>query len=105
MPTRIAVFIAAATLALFSTVAFAQAPFPPVTVKKLQDNVYIAEGGGGTSTIVVGQNGVIVVDAKNREPDGKQLVEQIGKLTNKPITTVVLTHSDPDHARGLEGFP
>jgi glyoxylase-like metal-dependent hydrolase (beta-lactamase superfamily II) len=92
-------------LAFFATLAFAQAPFPPVTVKKLKDNVYMAEGGGGTSTIVVGQNGVIVVDGKNREPDGKQLVDEVGKLTNKPITTVILTHSDPDHVRGLGGFP
>ena len=94
----------AATLILFGTAAFAQ-PFPPVTVKKLKDNVYVAEGGGGTSTIVIGQNGVIVVDGKNREPDGKQLFEEVGKLTNKPITTVIFTHSDPDHIRGLTGFP
>jgi len=67
--------------------------------------VYVANGGGGTSTIVIGQNGVIVVDAKNREPDGKQLFEEVGKLTNKPITTVIFTHSDPDHVRGLTGFP
>jgi glyoxylase-like metal-dependent hydrolase (beta-lactamase superfamily II) len=105
MRNRTAVFFTAATLALFGTVAFAQAPFPSVTVKKLKDNVYMAEGGGGNSTIVIGQNGVIVVDAKNREPDGKQLVEEVGKLTNKPITTVILTHSDPDHVRGLGGFP
>src|SRR6478672_8823340 len=104
MRNRTAVLFAAATLAFVSTLAFAQAPaFPPVTVKKLKDNVYLAEGGGGASTIVIGQNGVILVDAKNREPDGKQLVEEVGKLTNKPITTVIFTHSDPDHVRGLTG--
>jgi len=26
-------------------------------------------------------------------------------LTNKPLTTVILTHSDPDHVLGLGGFP
>jgi glyoxylase-like metal-dependent hydrolase (beta-lactamase superfamily II) len=100
-------FTAAATLAFFSTLACAQAqaPFPEVTVKKLRDNIYVADGGGGTSTIIIGQNGVIVVDAKNRPPDGKKLVDEVGKLTSKPITTVILTHSDPDHTRGLGGFP
>jgi len=93
------------TVAFFCALAFAQAPFPPVTVKKLKDNIYMAEGGGGTSTVIIGQNGVIVVDGKNRPPDGKQLVDEVGKLTNKPITTVILTHSDPDHVRGLGGFP
>ena len=106
MRNRMTGLIAAATLACFSTFAFAQAPaFPPVTMQKLKDNVYAANGGGGTSTVIIGQNGVIVVDGKNREPDGKQLVEEIGKLTNKPITTVIFTHSDPDHTRGLQGFP
>src|SRR6266576_6339075 len=95
MRDRMAKLIAVIALAFFSTLVFAQAPaFPPVTVKKLKDNVFVAAGGGGTSTVIVGQNGVIVVDGKNREPDGKQLFEEVGKLTNKPITTVIFTHSD-----------
>ncbi len=98
-------FAAATTLALFSTLAFAQSPFPEVSVRNLQDNVYVAEGGGGTSTIVVGENGVIVVDGKNRAPDGEKLVDEVARLTNKPITTVIITHSHPDHVRGLGGFP
>lgn len=98
-------FGAATTLVFFGTIALAQAPDPGLTVKKLKDNIYVAEGGGGNSTIIIGQNGVIVVDAKNRPPDGKQLVDEVGKLTNKPLTTVILTHSDPDHVRGLGGFP
>jgi cyclase len=102
---RMAGSIIVTALAFFGTLAFAQAPFPEVSVKQLKDNIYVAEGGGGTSTIIVGQSGVIVVDAKNRAPDGKKLVDEVGKLTNKPITTVILTHSDPDHVRGLGGFP
>ena len=98
-------FAAVAILTFSSTLACAQAPFPEVTVKKLKDNIYLANGGGGTSTIIIGQNGVIVVDAKNRPPDGKKLVDEVAKITDKPITTVILTHSDPDHARGLGGFP
>jgi glyoxylase-like metal-dependent hydrolase (beta-lactamase superfamily II) len=106
MANRLAGSFAAATvLAFCGTLAFAQAPFPEVTVKKLKDNIYVADGGGGTSTVIIGQNGVIIVDAKNRPPDGKKLVDEVGKLTNKPITTVILTHSDPDHVRGLGGFP
>lgn len=98
-------FAVATTLAFFATVAFAQAPAPGVTLRKLKDNFYTAEGGGGNSAVIIGQNGVILVDAKNRQPDGKQLVEEVAKLTNKPITTIIITHSDPDHIRGLEGFP
>ena len=106
MRNKIAAFCTVTVLGIWAAAALAQAPaFPPVTMQKLKDNVYAANGGGGTSTVIIGQNGVIVVDGKNREPDGKQLVEEIGKLTNKPITTVIFTHSDPDHTRGLQGFP
>ena len=56
MQNRMAGLFAAATLACFTTLAFAQAPaFPPVTMKKLKDNVYMAQGGGGTSTVIIGQ--------------------------------------------------
>src|ERR1044071_9334055 len=95
MPRQVAGFLSATALIVFSTLAFAQAPaFPPVTIQKLKDNVYVANGGGGTSTVIIGQNGVIVVDAKNREPDGKQLFEEIGKRTNRPIMTIIFTHSE-----------
>ena len=35
---------------------------------------------------------------------GKELLEQIAKITPKPVTTVILTHSDGDHANGLAAF-
>ena len=99
-------FALVTTLACFATSAFAMAPaFPPVSLKLIRDNVYYAEGGGGNSIVIIGQAGVILVDGKNRPPDGKQLFDEVAKLTNKPITTVIFTHVDPDHVRGLGGFP
>ena len=98
-------FSAAVTLVVFGAVAFAHAATPELMVKKVKDSVYVVEGGVSNSTIIIGQDGVIVVDAENRPPDGRQLVAEIGKLTDKPLTTVILTHSDPDHVRGLGGFP
>lgn len=98
-------FSAAVTLTFFGAVAFAHAASPELTAKKVKDNVYVVEGGVSNSTIIIGQDGVIVVDAQNRPADGRQLVAEAGKLTNKPLATVILTHSDPDHVRGLGGFP
>jgi cyclase len=98
-------FAIAAGTACFATVAFAQAPNPPLSVKKVKDNLYFVEGGGGNSSIIIGQNGVIVVDAKTTLPAGKGVVDEVAKLTNKPITTVILTHSDADHVNGLPAFP
>lgn len=96
---------AAVTVVFFATVAFTHAAAPQLTVKKVKDNVYVAGGIIANSTIIIGRDGVIVVDAQNRPDEGRQVVLEIGKLTPKPLTTVILTHSDPDHVRGLGGFP
>ena len=86
--------------------AAAQAPAPaPFVVHQLKPNVYWVEGGGGNSGIIVGDKGVIVVDAKTTPAGGKELLDDIAKITPKPVTTVILTHSDGDHVNGLAAFP
>jgi glyoxylase-like metal-dependent hydrolase (beta-lactamase superfamily II) len=81
-----------------------QAPAPFMD-HQLTPNVYWIEGGGGNSGVIVGDKGVIVIDAKTTEAGGKELLEHIAKLTPKPVTTVILTHSDADHVNGLAAFP
>ncbi len=98
-------FALLAVAGVFATGVLAQPSVQPLTVKKLRDNVYVAEGGGGNSTIVIGDNGVIVVDAKISPAYGKEVVDEVAKLTSKPITTVIETHSDGDHINGLPAFP
>src|SRR5215831_4573687 len=64
--------------------AFAQqAPPQPFQVKQLKPNVYWVEGGGGNSGIIIGDKGVIVIDAKTTEAGGKELLAAIAKLTLK----------------------
>jgi glyoxylase-like metal-dependent hydrolase (beta-lactamase superfamily II) len=88
------------------TLAFAQGPAPaPLMVHQLKPNVYWIEGGGGNSGVIVGDKGVIVVDAKTTAAAGKELLDDIAKITPKPVTTVILTHSDGDHVNGLASFP
>ena len=85
--------------------AGAQAPAPaPFQVHQLKPNVYWVEGGGGNSGVIVGDKGVIVVDAKTSAAGGKELLDDIAKITPKPVTTVILTHSDGDHVNGLGGI-
>ncbi len=92
----------------FTTLAFAQAPnqaAAPFVAHQLKPNVYWVEGGGGNSGVIVGANGVVVIDAKTSAAGGKQLLDEIAKITPKPVTTVILTHSDGDHVNGLASFP
>ncbi len=93
-------------LGALATLAVAQGPAPaPLMVHQLKPNVYWVEGGGGNSGVIVGDKGVIVVDAKTTPAAGKELLDDIAKITPKPVTTVILTHSDGDHVNGLASFP
>jgi glyoxylase-like metal-dependent hydrolase (beta-lactamase superfamily II) len=67
--------------------------------------VYWVEGGGGNSGVIEGERGVIVIDAKITQAAGKELLDDVAKLTPKPVDTVILTHSDRDHVNGLAAFP
>ncbi len=93
-------------LSALATLASAQAPAPaPFVTHMLKPNVYWIEGGGGNSGVIIGDKGVIVVDAKTTAAGGKELLDDIAKITPKPVTTVILTHSDGDHVNGLASFP
>ena len=92
--------------AMSAVTLLAQAPAPAaLMVHQLKPNVYWVEGGGGNSGVIVGDKGVIVVDAKTTPAAGKQLLDEVAKITPKPVTTVILTHSDGDHVNGLASFP
>jgi cyclase len=81
-------------------------PSQPMTVHTLREGaVYWIAGGGGNSGVIIGQDGVVIVDAKTTRDAGEQLILEVAKLTPKPITHVILTHSDCDHVNGLAGFP
>lgn len=97
---------AIAVLIAFAPVAHAQAQFAPIQVHMLNGGVYWIEGGvGSNSGVVVGKDGVIVIDAKQTAESGKAVLAEVAKLTPKAITHVILTHSNLDHVDGLVAFP
>jgi len=99
-------YFLAVLLSTLAGTAIAQPPAPvPFMTHQLKPNVYWVEGGGGNSGVIVGDKGVLVVDAKTTPAGGKQLLDEIAKITPKPVTTVILTHSDGDHVNGLASFP
>src|SRR5262245_47565648 len=107
IPKTLCLAIAIMCIALSTVVAQQQpqAP-PPITMKQLKPDVWAGLGGaGGNSTIIIGKTGVIVVDAKQTEPGAKSLLAEIDKITPKPVTTAIITHSDGDHVNGLVAFP
>ncbi len=75
-----------------------------VEVEKLKDNLFVLKGGGGNTAVFITATGVVVVDAKN--PGwGQPILDKIKGLTNKPVTTLINTHTHGDHVSGNVEFP
>ena len=75
-----------------------------IEVEKLKENLFVLRGGGGNTSVFIQANGVTVVDTKN--PGwGQPLIAKIRELTNKPVTTIINTHTHGDHVSGNVDFP
>jgi glyoxylase-like metal-dependent hydrolase (beta-lactamase superfamily II) len=75
-----------------------------IDVTKLKDNLFVLKGGGGNTSVFITSTGVVVVDTKN--PGwGQPILDKIKTLTNKPVTTIINTHTHGDHVSGNVEFP
>lgn len=97
---------------LFATIAIVALPLVQATpaaaqdapvVQRLTDNVYSIFTVFYSSLVVIGADGVLITDPANSYRAGL-LKAEIAKLTDKPVTTVVLTHEHFDHVGGTEVF-
>src|ERR1043165_2747244 len=90
------VFAGALTVAV---AAQQQPPQPSVdnlTVEKVKDNLWVIRGGGGNTAVFATSRGLTVVDTK--QPGwGQPLLDKIKTISDKPITTVINTHTHYDH--------
>jgi cyclase len=74
-----------------------------VTLQKIKENLYLASGGGGNSAVFVTDLGVVIVDTK-LAGWGQPLIAKIRTVTDKPVVTIINTHSHSDHVGGNEFF-
>lgn len=79
------------------------APQQPLQTIKVRDNLYMIANGGGNTAIFIQTNGVTLVDTKNPN-NGQGIVDQVRAVTNKPITTIINTHTHADHTGSNEFF-
>jgi glyoxylase-like metal-dependent hydrolase (beta-lactamase superfamily II) len=78
----------------------------PVKLNKISDYLYeVLDGKGARGGLFIGNNGILVIDAKQDEISVKQTLDEIAKVTDKPIKYLVNTHSDSDHVTGNRFFP
>jgi glyoxylase-like metal-dependent hydrolase (beta-lactamase superfamily II) len=82
-------------------------------LQKVKDNFYIIAASspadrsmftGGNTGVFITDGGVVVVDTK-LAGYGSDILAKIRAVTNKPVTTIINTHSHGDHTGSNDGFP
>lgn len=101
--------LGAALLALAGFTAQAQAPARPAIATTLvpgTNNVYVFRNGNHQAMFVVTPDGVIATDpvAYGRPTGGKAYVDEIRKVTDKPIKYLIYSHHHYDHIAGGKAF-
>jgi cyclase len=118
---RIAVLTAIVVFGTLSIVVSARQAMPqgPTTVslnatkiEKVRENLYVITGSsiadmnafsGGNTAVLVTDKGVVLVDTK-LPGWGKPILDRIKTVTDKPITTIINTHTHDDHTGSNEFF-
>lgn len=69
------------------------------------ENFSRENGGNIVNTgFIVSEDGVVVIDSGPSLRYGQALRAAIGKVTDKPVVQVLVTHHHPDHALGNQAF-
>jgi glyoxylase-like metal-dependent hydrolase (beta-lactamase superfamily II) len=111
--------IAAGGASIAGTAFQAQPPAGPTPaaltatkIEKVKDNLYIITGSspvnrdafsGGNTGVFISDGGVVVVDTK-LAGWGQVILDRIKTVTDKPITTIINTHTHGDHTGSNEFF-
>jgi cyclase len=69
------------------------------------ENIYQVPLSGCNAAFYVGEDGVYVVDAGMTPDEGRQLIEAVRSVTDKPLLYLILTHYHFDHVGGVQVFP
>ena len=74
-----------------------------ITTNHVKGNIYYLEGSGGNIGVIVGDDGVLIVDDQFA-PLTNKIEAAITDLTKLPVTFVVNSHFHYDHTDGNENF-
>lgn len=98
-------------LACYGLTVIAGNKIPSPKIEKINDQVYALLGPVGfpdkdnrgymvNSTVIIGDEGVILIDTGFTDEIGQHLKNTIASMTDKPVTHVINTHHHGDHVLG-----
>ena len=92
--------MALAALALLALPAPAQNSSGPEVKKIANDLYFFFEFDGSNAVFLVTDEGVLLIDTRTHPRNGKDLLDRIRKVTDKPIKWVINSHFHGDHHMG-----
>lgn len=105
------------SLLTFSIVLMAEQkkPLPETKIVKINKRVYALLGPEElpnrsnrgymvNSTVIIGDEGVVLIDTGFSDEIGRHLKKAIASITKKPVTHVINTHNHGDHILGNSAF-
>ena len=90
---------------LIGRVASAHAQLPPIEVQKLRPNLFLVTGANANTVVFVRSTDVVVVDTKGPKAGwGRAVADEVKRLTQLPVTTIINTTASGDHVGGNPDF-
>jgi len=117
MRTRLGATAALLVLGLAPFIANAQAPLPgssydgeAFTFRPVTEDVYLAIGTGSltvmsNAAVIVNEEDVLIVDSHVSPAAAQALLDELRRITDKPVRYVVNSHYHFDHAHGNQVYP
>ena len=107
-PKRWAALVGSSLLAFvaFAGIIFTgPAAAQDATVERVADDIYfLFDFSGSNSVFLVTEEGVLLIDTRTHPREGRDLLDRIRKVTDKPIKWVINSHFHGDHHMGNSVF-
>ena len=79
------------------------------TTVKVAEGVYVIPDGRVNLVpnvgIIIGEWGILVIDTGMGPENGRRVLNEVRKLSPKPIRFLTVTHFHPEHGMGAQAFP
>ena len=75
-------------------------------IQRVKDNLYMIvtpNYGAGNTAVFITEAGVVLVDTKT-PGNGQAILDKVKTVTQKPITTIINTHTHADHTGSNDFF-